>query len=99
MADVEGILQVGHAFAEIEAGLRPAEFSAAQIAIEREAEAARDGGGEKFSLIEAAMPALEPVHGHGQNHVEALVAGQGCDHEAAQGQPKAFDPRVFEKVD
>lgn len=54
---------------------------------------------EQLRLIEASLPATEPVHRHGHNHVKCLVARNSLKHQLSEWPCQGFDFGVLEQAD
>lgn len=96
--DKKRILRVGLPLRLCETGLRPGVAFAPKIRSELEPIAPGDGLGQQFGLIESTLPALAPMHGHGDDDIETLVEGQGSDEQPAERPRQGFHFSVFKKM-
>lgn len=58
-----------------------------------------DSAGEQFSLVVAAQPLAEPVHGHGDDGIEGDAEGQSGDDHAPQRLSQLPNASILEHVD
>lgn len=97
-AQVEGGAGIRTSLGFGKAGLRRSKCSAAEVTRELQPAALSHGLGEQFGLVEAALPALAPVHRNSHDQVKALMQRQSANEQTAERRRKSFDFAVFKKV-